>query len=52
MKFRANLWIGGGLVVLAVGVAILAPYIATHDPVMDANLMVSEEPPSRAFFFA
>ena len=51
MRFRANLVIGGTLVATAVLVGILAPWIATHDPVMDANLMNAEEPPGRAFIF-
>ena len=51
MKLRANLWIGGGLVTLAVAAAVLAPVLATHDPVLGADLMVSEEPPGRAFIF-
>ncbi|MCC7272100.1 MAG: ABC transporter permease [Alphaproteobacteria bacterium] len=51
MKFRANLHIGGALVVVAVVVAVLAPVIATHDPVLDANLMFAEEPPGREFVF-
>ncbi len=51
MAGRANLWIGGGLVAVAVAAALFAPWIATHDPVLDANLMLSEEPPGRAFWF-
>ena len=30
---------------------MLAPWIAHTDPVMDANLMVAEEPPGREFWF-
>ena len=34
MKLGANTWVGGGLVGLALGVAIFAPWIALTDPVM------------------
>jgi peptide/nickel transport system permease protein len=51
MKLGANLTIGGSLFLLAVAVGILAPWIAHTDPVMDANLMVAEEPPGREFWF-
>ena len=37
--------IGGGLCGLAVAAALFAPWLASRDPVLDANLMVSEEPP-------
>jgi peptide/nickel transport system permease protein len=51
MKLGANLTIGGALFVTAVVVGVFAPYIAHHDPVMDANLMYAEEPPGREFWF-
>ncbi len=51
LKLGANLAIGGSLFLLAVAVGILAPWIAHTDPVMDANLMVAEEPPGREFWF-
>jgi peptide/nickel transport system permease protein len=51
IKLGANLTIGGSLFLLAVAVGILAPWIAHTDPVMDANLMVAEEPPGREFWF-
>lgn len=51
MKFRANLMIGGGLVALATIVAVLAPWIALYDPVLDANLMNAEIPPGSEFIF-
>ena len=46
MKLRANLVIGGTLFALAIFVGLLAPWLAHTDPVMDANLMNAEEPPS------
>jgi peptide/nickel transport system permease protein len=51
LKLGANLTIGGSLFLLAVVVGIAAPWIAHTDPVMDANLMVAEEPPGREFWF-
>src|SRR6185295_13773821 len=51
MKLGANFWIGGALFVLALVVAILAPWIALTDPVMDANLMNAELPPDWQFPF-
>ena len=51
MKWGANTWVGGSLVALALGVAIFAPWIALTDPVMDANLMNAELPPSWEFPF-
>ena len=51
MKWGSNTWVGGGLVGLAIGMAIFAPWIALTDPVMDANLMNAELPPSWEFPF-
>jgi len=46
MKLGANLIIGGALFALAVFVGLLAPWLAHTDPVLDANLLNAEEPPS------
>jgi hypothetical protein len=46
MKLGANLTIGGALFLTAVVVGVFAPWLAHTDPVMDANLMVAEEPPA------
>ena len=51
MRAGANLWIGGGLFVLALVVAILAPWIALTDPVLDANLINAELSPNWEFPF-
>ena len=51
MRFRANLVIGGTLFAIVVAAGILAPWLAHTDPVLDADLMVAEEPPGRAFWF-
>lgn len=50
-KLGANLVIGGGLFALAVVVGVLAPWLQHTDPVMDANLMNAEMPPSGEFWF-
>ena len=51
MKWGTSTWVGGSLVALAIGVAVFAPWIALTDPVMDANLMNAELPPSFSFPF-
>lgn len=51
MRFRANLWIGGGLFAMVVAGGVLAPWLAHSDPVMGANLMNAEMPPGREFWF-
>lgn len=51
VKLGANLVIGGVLFAVAVVVGVLAPWMQHTDPVMDANLMNAEMPPSREFWF-
>jgi peptide/nickel transport system permease protein len=51
MRFRSNLWIGGGLFALVVTGGVLAPWLAHSDPVMGANLMNAEIEPGREFWF-
>ena len=51
MRIRANLAIGGALVAAVVLMGIFAPVIAPYDPVLDANLMVAEEPPGAEYLF-
>jgi len=46
---RPNLAIGGSIVLLLVLLALLAPLLAPHDPILDANLMYAGEPPSPDF---
>ncbi len=48
-KVSLNLIVGVILFVIVVVTAIFAPLIATHDPILDANLMYAEEPPSKMF---
>ena len=51
LKGGTSLWIGGGLVATAIMAAVLAPWIALTDPVMDANLMNAEIPPGLEYPF-
>ena len=51
MKLGTSLIIGGALFALAVFVGLFAPWLAHTDPVMDANLMNAEEPPSWMWWF-
>jgi peptide/nickel transport system permease protein len=48
---RKNLVIGGAISLVVVLTAIFAPLLAPYDPINDADLMHSEEPPSRTFLF-
>src|SRR5574342_393175 len=45
-----NLMIGGIITLAIVCVALLAPFLAPYDPINYADLLRSEEPPSRTFF--
>ena len=51
MKLGTSLIIGGALFALAIFVGVFAPWLAHTDPVMDANLMNAEEPPSWIWWF-
>jgi len=51
MKLRANLAIGGGLTLLSLFVGVFGPWLAHTHPIMDANLMNAELPPSGEFWF-
>lgn len=51
MRFRFNLTLGLVLVTLVLLGALLAPLLATHHPVLDADLLASEMPPSAGHFF-
>ena len=51
MKLGTSLIIGGVLFALAIFVGVFAPWLAHTDPVMDANLMNAEEPPSWTWWF-
>ena len=48
---RPNVIVGGLIILLLIGVALLAPWLAPYHPIDDANLMYAEDPPSRAFLF-
>jgi peptide/nickel transport system permease protein len=51
INLRFNLVFGGLLFALAVFVGLFADLLAHTDPVMDANLLNSEEPPSWKWWF-
>src|SRR5436305_5653089 len=51
MKLGISLIIGGALFALAIFVGLLAPWLADTDPVLAANLMTAEEPPSWTWWF-
>lgn len=51
LKRRTNLVIGILIVSMMIGMAVFAPFIAPYDPIHDANLLYSEEPPGKEFFF-
>ena len=49
IKGRVNLMVGSVIILAVIIMAIFAPLLAPYHPVDDANLMYSEEPPSRQF---
>ena len=51
VKLRFNLVVGGALFAVAVFVGLFADWLAHTDPVMDANLLNAEEPPSWKWWF-
>jgi peptide/nickel transport system permease protein len=51
VRRQKNLLIGGGIAMAIVCVAIFAPLFAPYDPINQADLLRSEEPPSGSFLF-
>jgi peptide/nickel transport system permease protein len=51
VRRQKNLLIGGGVAMAIVCVAIFAPLFAPYDPINQADLLHSEEPPSGSFLF-
>lgn len=51
LKRRPSLVVGLCITLLVIFMAIFAPVLAPYHPVDDADLMVAEEAPSRAFWF-
>jgi len=47
---QTNLLLGGFITLFVIVVAIFAPVLAPFDPVDDADLMVSEEPPGAPYY--
>jgi peptide/nickel transport system permease protein len=51
LRRQKNLVIGGAIVLAVVLVAVFAPLFAPYDPITQADLLHSEEPPSGSFLF-
>lgn len=51
IRRQKNLLVGGFIALAVVGMAVFAPWLAPYHPVDDADLMHSEEPPSRTHLF-
>lgn len=51
MPFRLNLTLGLALVSLVILGAVFAPLLTSHDPILDADLLNSEMPPSWDHWF-
>lgn len=50
-SLNVNLLVGGVLTALVVFAGVFAPFLTSYDPVLDANLLYSEEPPGAEFWF-
>jgi peptide/nickel transport system permease protein len=50
IRARKNLVMGGVISLCITIMAIFAPWLAPYDPIQDADLLRSEEPPSLAYF--
>ncbi len=48
---QKNLMVGGGITLVVVAMAVFAPWLSPYHPVDHADLMHSEEPPSRTYLF-
>jgi peptide/nickel transport system permease protein len=51
LKRQKNLIIGGAVTLVIVLMALFAPLLAPYDPIIQADLLHAEEPPSHAFLF-
>ena len=51
LKRQKNLMIGGAITLVIVLMALFAPLLAPYDPITQADLLRSEEPPSQTFLF-
>ncbi len=49
IKKNWNFLLGATLVLFVCIVAIFAPFLAPYDPILDADIMVAEEPPSAKY---
>ncbi len=50
IRKRTSLMAGSIIVLFIVGMALFAPFLAPYHPTEDANIMYSEQPPSRQFW--
>ena len=48
---QTNLMVGGIITLFVITAAIFAPVLAPYHPIDDADLMVSEEPPGKPYWF-
>ena len=48
---QKNLIVGGTITLVVVAMAVFAPWLSPYHPIDHADLMHSEEPPSRAYLF-
>jgi peptide/nickel transport system permease protein len=51
LKRQKNLIVGGAVTLVIVLMALFAPLLAPYDPITQADLLHSEEPPSHTFLF-
>lgn len=47
---RKSLVIGGIIILIVIGMAVFAPWLAPYHPIDDANLLYAEEPPGPQFW--
>ena len=48
---QKNLIVGGSITLIVITMAVFAPWLSPYHPIDHADLMHSEEPPSRAYLF-
>ncbi len=48
---QTNLMVGGIITLFVITIAIFAPVLTPYHPIDDADLMVSEEPPGKSYWF-
>ena len=48
---QKNLIVGGSITLIVITMAVFAPWLSPYHPIDHADLMHSEEPPSRGYLF-